>query len=244
MSDDKKIAIFDLDGTLFRWQLYYEIELTLAKMGILSDEDTNSLLNAFHDWQSRTLSFHEFESIALAIYERTLPRLSVADFEKAVNDVLKKSGHKIHHYTKHLAERLKQEGYFLLAISGSQQEVAEPFAKQYGLDACIGWLYERNGDHFTGKTLRVTVGNKDEHIRSYIAEHGFSLIDSVAIGDSGGDIAMLQLVERPIAFNPNDALLSEALARGWDIVIERKNIAYTLKREADGHTILAKTDQF
>ncbi|HEY1085277.1 MAG TPA: HAD family phosphatase [Candidatus Saccharimonadales bacterium] len=240
----QKLAIFDLDGTLFRWQLYYELELTLARTGKLSESHTAQLLDAFHKWQSREAHFHDFEAIALDIYVKTLPTLNTADFEAAVADVLAQSGHKVHHFTRTLAENLKKDGYFLLAISGSQQEIAEPFARKYGFDDCIGWLYERQGDHFTGETLRVTVGNKHEHIRKYVEAHDFSLKDSIAIGDSGGDISMLELVDRPIAFNPNEDLLDASLEKGWEIVVERKNIAYTLQKGTDGHVILAKTDRF
>lgn len=55
---------------------------------------------------------------------------------------------------------------------------------------------------------------------------------------------MLELVDRPVAFNPNDELFEVAQARGWEIVIERKNVAYQLKKDSDGSYVLAKTNRF
>ena len=124
------------------------------------------------------------------------------------------------------------------------QEIAEPFSKLYGFDDCIGWLYERKNGKFTGKSSRRTVGNKHLHIHEYIKKHRLSLEGSVMIGDSSGDISMLELASRPIAFNPNEQLLETALERDWEIVIERKNIAYSLQKDEDGHVVLAKTDRF
>ena len=240
----KKLAIFDLDGTLFRWQLYYEVVLKLLERGFFTDEQSANIRSAFHNWQSRTEAFHDFEIVAIGALTEQLPQLKVAEFSEIVEEVLGESAHKVYSYTRNLAQELKTQGYHLLAISGSMQEIAEPFAKKYDFDECIGWLYEREGEYFTGKTIRETVGRKDELIKEYIAEHGFSLEGSVAIGDSKGDVEMLQLASRPIAFNPNDPLLEIAKEHGWEIVIERKNIAYTLQKGPNGTYLLAQTDSF
>ena len=52
---------------------------------------------------------------------------------------------------------------------------------------------------------------------------------------------MLELVDQPVAFNPSEELLEVALERRWKVVIERKNIAYTLLKQG-GQTILAQTE--
>ena len=241
---DQPLAIFDLDGTLFRWQLYYEVVLKLLERDFFSAEQAAEIRRAFHGWQSRTEAFHNFEVIAIDALTAHLPVLRVDEFSQIVGEVLDESSHKVYSYTRELAKKLKRDGYHLLAISGSMQEIAEPFALEYGFDACIGWLYERNGDYFTGNTTRVTVGRKGELIREYAKKHGFSFVRSIAIGDSKGDLEMLELVETPIAFNPNDELLEIAKNHGWRVVIERKNVAYTLEKGNDGSFVLAKTDVY
>lgn len=240
----KRLAVFDLDGTLFRWQLYYEVVLKLVEQDFFSLEQAESIRTNFHAWQSRKLAFREFERVAIAALDSGLTKLAIAQFKTIIQTVLDESSHKVYSYTRNLAEELKRDGYYLLAISGSMQEIAEPFSKLYGFDDCIGWLYEQKNGRFTGKTSRITVGKKDVHIRDYIAKHGFSLDHSVMVGDSGGDISMLELAARPIAFNPSEELLDEALKHGWEIVVERKNIAYSLTKDSDGHIVLAKADRF
>ena len=239
----KRLAVFDIDGTLFRWQLYYEIVLQLVEQGAFDERDTQAIRSSFHAWQSRNQPFHDFEKISIAAFAALLPKLGLKQFELTVDKVLSESSHKVYSYTRALAAELKDQGYFLLAISGSMQEIAEPFSKLYGFDDCIGWLYERKNGKFTGESERRTVGKKHLYIQDYVENHGFSLKGSVMIGDSAGDTTMLELADRPIAFNPNDELLDIALERGWEIVIERKNIAYNLK-ESNGHFVLAKTDRF
>lgn len=241
---DKRLTVFDIDGTLFRWQLYYEFVLQLARQNFFDTQETARILESYHAWQSRTAAFGEFEKISIAALETALPMLTPEQFELTIADILANSSHKVYSYTRSLARNLKQEGYYLLAISGSMQEIAEPFSRLYGFDDCIGWLYERKNGKFTGESSRRTVGNKHLYIHEYVKKHGLSLEGSVMIGDSSGDISMLELASRPIAFNPNEQLLKTALERDWEIVIERKNIAYSLQKDEDGHVVLAKTDRF
>ena len=54
--------------------------------------------------------------------------------------------------------------------------------------------------------------------------------NSVAVGDSATDISMLELVGKPIAFNPDGVLVDFAKKHGWRIVVERKNIVYDVKK--------------
>lgn len=239
----KKLAIFDIDGTLYRWQLYYEVVFQLLENNFFDESQTQKIKKVFHGWQSREVDFHVFESIAIPALESKLSSLTVPVFESIVDDILNDSQHKIYSYTRNLASELKEKGYFLLAISGSMQEIVEPFSKRYGFDDCIGWLYEKNDHKFTGRTLRQTVGRKAKILQDYIQLHGMSLTGSIGIGDSTSDIEMLELVDDPIAFNPNEQLLAAAEENGWKIVIERKNIAYTLQKDNDGSIVLAQADR-
>lgn len=238
------LAIFDVDGTIFRWQLYYAIVLELREKGFFSAAIAEELDATFRGWESRNQSFSDFEHVAIAALTDLLPSLRTSDFESVVKNIISTSSHKTYAYTRSLASSLKKQGYFLLAVSGSPQEIAEPFVKQYGFDDCIGWIYEHKDGFFTGQTLRNTISDKAATITEYTAAHSMSLKGSIAVGDSRGDIAMLKLVDQPIAFNPSEELLTEALASGWKVVVERKNIAYSLVKGKNGNTILETTDRF
>lgn len=52
--------------------------------------------------------------------------------------------------------------------------------------------------------------------------------DSYGVGDTASDISMLEIVDRPIAFNPNHQLYDHARKAGWRIVVERKDMVYDL----------------
>ena len=74
----KKFAVFDIDGTLFRWQLYYEAVLELRQRDFFDEKTSHALDTAYHSWQSRRSAFGEFEKIAIAALDQNQPRLSIA----------------------------------------------------------------------------------------------------------------------------------------------------------------------
>ncbi len=239
----QKLAIFDLDGTFFRWQLYHEAVFELRQEGIFSDEEAKKLDGALLDWQAHKISWHDYEMVVVTMFEPKITSIEPKRFEQIAKTITERSGHKTYRYTRTLHKTLKADGYFTLAISGSQQEMAEVFARRYGFDQTIGALYERNESRYTGAISRRVPGRKHEIIKEFLAEHPeITLDESIAIGDSNGDISMLEMVARPIAFNPDESLLIRAQEQAWEIVIERKNIAYTLKAGEHGSYILAETD--
>ena len=58
----------------------------------------------------------------------------------------------------------------------------------------------------------------------YVKNHGLSLRGSIGVGDTESDIGFLELVSKPIVFNPNVKLAEAAKKKNWTIVIERKDL--------------------
>jgi HAD superfamily phosphoserine phosphatase-like hydrolase len=123
-------------------------------------------------------------------------------------------------YTRDLIQKLKNQDYFLLAISGSQVEVVKLVAAHYGFHDFIGTVYERKDNKFTGNKT-VPSFDKAKVLRELVNKHNLIFKDSIGIGDSLSDAAMLELVQQPIAFNPDKSLFERARQAGWKIVIER-----------------------
>lgn len=240
----QKFAVFDIDGTLFRWQLFHELVFELKDQNLLGPDASVSLDEAFVKWRGLQASWTEYENQVVNTIEQHIATIEPADFEAAAKRVVERSGHKVYAYTANLVKTLKKQGYFLLALSGSQQEIAELFAEKHGFNACIGTIHERNkAGKFTGKYERFVPGRKANIAKEFVKKHNLSYVDSYAVGDSAGDIDMLEIVEHPITFNPSEELLGAAQKNNWLIVIERKNIAYELKKGTNGY-VLAETRTF
>lgn len=236
----KKFAVFDIDGTLYRWQLYHELVQTLAMSNVFPSNAPAELNDHFNRWRGGEISFPEYEEFVVQLMTKNLPLVPIATFEAACDKVVEQSSHMTHYFPRNLLKDLKKKDYTIIAITGSQQELIDRFGKKYGFDIVVGAKYERDEKHFTGKTKVLTIGHKPEILINLVKEHELSWEDSVAIGDSAGDASILELVKKPIAFNPDVELFKQAKVKGWPIVIERKNIAYRLEKRGD-ELILAET---
>jgi phosphoserine phosphatase len=139
-----------------------------------------------------------------------------------------------------MIKALKAEGYVLLAISGSHQQIIDKLAGHYGFDDAVGQVYEVKDGAFSGEHTRP-MHHKDVVLQELIDKHGLTTSGSIAVGDSESDIAMLAVVEQPIAFNPTRGLFNEATDRGWRVVVERKNVVYDLD-PSGGRYVLNRGD--
>lgn len=243
MSSKRPVAVFDIDGTLFRSGLYREVVYELIRMGALNENVLRKFSNQEQKWRKRAHgnAFAEFEEAMALAVDESLAEIKVSDFDSAAEQVVKNHKDNVYVYTRDLAYSLKEQGYYLIAISGSQTELVEPFVEEYGFDTWIGQHYERGEEYFTGRILQKTHTGKDELLKQLLDKTGFGLEKSIAIGDSNGDIAMLEMVENAIAFNPERRLYEHAKHNGWRIVIERKNMIYKLDQKGDEY-VLAETD--
>lgn len=235
----KKFAVFDIDGTLIRWQLYHAIVDKLATQGTLGASAKETLREARMTWKRREHpeAFREYEIKLISLYENALGKINTSQFDQLVLDVISEYKDQVYVYTRELTKQLKEQDYMLLALSGSHNELVEQIANYYGFDDFSGTRYERSGTGFSGEKF-VASHDKRKGLEELVNKHGLSYLGSIAIGDSGSDIAMLELVEQPIAFNPERRLFEHAKNNGWKIVIERKNMIYELENH-DGRYVLA-----
>ncbi|MCA9332647.1 HAD family phosphatase, partial [Candidatus Saccharibacteria bacterium] len=221
----KRFAVFDIDGTLIRWQLYHAVVDRLAKKQLLGKNSKQLLNEARMHWKRREHpeAFKKYEVELINIYETALGQLTTDQFDKAVSEIANEYRFQTYAFTKDFAKSLKNKGYVLIAISGSHQELVNDVARQHGFDICVGTQYERKNGHFTGKK---TVGShgKLSTLKGIIAEHSLVNEASYGIGDSESDSEMLASVENPIAFNPDSKLYEIAKNSGWPIIVERKNV--------------------
>lgn len=227
----KKFAVFDIDGTLIRWQLYHGLVNTLAKQGHLGEEAYEQLRAVRRNWKHREHpdAFKEYERYLVKMYLAAITNLPVAEFEKAAAATVEEFKQQAYVYTRDLIGKLKDEGYFLLAISGSHHEM---IAEHYGFDDFIGSTYEIVDGKYTGKDTQPAE-NKGYYLKKLVKKHNLDLANSIGVGDTLGDKAFLELVARPIAFNPDKKLYDEAVKNGWTIVVERKNVIYELQKSGD-----------
>src|SRR4051812_25824099 len=85
----RPFAVFDIDGTLIRWQLYHAVADALAKRGYADPKAYQAVLDARMLWKRRedSESFKTYERHLVTFYHQLLENLSVAHFTEAANAV-------------------------------------------------------------------------------------------------------------------------------------------------------------
>lgn len=232
----RKFAVFDIDGTISRDSLFLQIVEELIANGHIPSSTKKELENKLKAYKVRASkhAFKDYIKQSVDTLFSHITSLKISEYRAAADTVVNRSYSHVYVYTRDLALELKKQGYFLIALSGSEMYAVEQFmSKLFDFDIVIGEEYEVLDGYFTGKASQV-FHKKELYLEKLISKHDLTLEGSIAVGDSAGDTSMLAYVENPIAFNPEDTLYETAKEKGWKIVVERKNVIYKLTPNDDG----------
>jgi len=226
----KKVAIFDVDGTIFRSSMVIELVETMIEEGIFSKKVAKEYENEYRGWFEREGGYEEYINAVVKTFMKNIKGVHYGTFSDVAKQVVSKQQKRVYRYTRDLVKKLKEDGYYLLAISQSPKTVVDEFCKNLGFDKVYGRIYEIGPqDLFTGVVVdEHLIMNKASIIRRAIEKEGLSLEGSIGVGDTEGDIPLLESVEEPICFNPNQNLYKHAKRLGWQVVVERKDVVYSL----------------
>ncbi len=227
----QKVAFFDIDGTVFRSSLLIELVKSLVEKDIFPKEVLEQYEDHYRRWLDREGSYEEYINAVVAVFIGNIKGVHYGVLADVGREVVAQQHRQVYRYTRDLIKTLKNEGYYVVAISQSPKTVLDDFCLEYGFDKVYGRLYEIGSqDRFTGVvTDEHWIENKANIVKRIIDHHSeFTLNESVAVGDTEGDISLLEMVDRPICFNPNSALYKHAKRMKWEVVVERKDVIYHL----------------
>ncbi len=225
----QKVAFFDIDGTIFRWSLFIEYTEMMIEEGIFPKSAKAEYQKEYDAWLNREGSYEDYMQALIAVFDKYISGVKVAQFQDIVERAVQKREKRVYRFTRDLIAELKAQNYFLVAISHSAKMAVDIFANKYGFDKVYGVMFEFENERFTGRILnKDLIFDKGKIVERVFEKEAEKLTrkDSIAVGDTASDTSMLEKVERPIAFNPNKTLFDEAKKRGWEVVVERKDVIY------------------
>lgn len=225
----RPLACFDIDGTLFRSSLLIALTDQLIKEDVFPSEARDEFIDAYTAWADRAGTYEEYIDAVVQSFCRHIKGVHYGVLADAGRRVVSVQQRRVYRYTRDLIDVLRTKDYFLAAISQSPKTVLDVFCEVYGFDKVYGRMYDIGPqDRFTGDIIdEVLIADKGAIIRRILDRHeDVTLQGSIAVGDTEGDIPLLEMVERPISFNPNQALYTHAKRRGWEVVVERKDVIY------------------
>jgi HAD superfamily hydrolase (TIGR01490 family) len=227
----QQIAVFDIDGTIFRSSLLIELVEALITDGLFPKKAKKEYEKEFRDWLDRKGNYEDYIVAVVNVFVKNIKGVSYKKFKKNVNQVVDYHRDRVYRYTRDLIADLRKKDYYIIAISHSPIEIVATFATAFGFDDHYGKVYEIDAKgNFTGNILDDRrMSNKATVLQSILHKTGLSLSGSIGVGDTEGDISLLEMVENPICFNPNQNLYKHAQKLGWKVVVERKDMIYEIQ---------------
>lgn len=222
----KPIAIFDIDGTIFRSSLTIELNNMLIKYGVFPAIVQKEIEEYYTKWLDRKGEYEEYLDKLVSVFDARIKGCLQSDVEKAGRAVIEEQENRVYRYTRDLVQQLR-ETHTLIAISGSPLEVVRCFAEAWQFDYFAGTEHGVDEEgYYTGDVIKQPTKDKKGLLLSMAKEHGLIMDKSVGVGDTETDVGFLEVVENPICFNPNKKLYEIAQQKEWKVVVERKNVVY------------------
>lgn len=228
----QKIAIFDIDGTIFRKNLQFELINELSWMDVFPRKVRDQIVSLYTNWLEHKGTYEQYRAALVDLYEKYIQGCKLSDVERASRGVVNFHQDRTYVFAESLIKKLKKENYHIIAVSGSPIEIVREYNRRHlHFDAVFGSVYCLNEKNvYTGETDYEPVKNKGNLVKQYVFEHNLTLEGSYGMGDTESDASFLKLVDNPIAFNPNEDLKAIAQEKGWRIVVEKKDVVWEISQ--------------
>jgi phosphoserine phosphatase len=232
MKTSKKLAVFDIDGTVFRGSFMVELMKTLVHFRIFPREAEHAVDKEYFGWVERRAPYQNYVDKVVKVFTKMIAGCSEEDIKKYSSRIASYFKNRNYVFTKRLIEKLRPT-HFLLSISGSLIEVVREYNKYLKFDAAFGTVYklDQKTKRYTGRMLQDGAHEKEKIFGDFCRKNGFNFKDSIGVGDTEFDGAFLKKVGQAITFNPNANLLKTASKNNWEIVLERKDVIYRIKNK-------------
>ena len=213
-----RLALFDLDNTLLGGDSDHAWGDYLCERGILDGLAYKARNDAFYqDYLAGNLNITDYLNFSLEILGRsTMAQLDQWHREfmrDCIEPIVLAKGEAL------LAEH-RAAGDQLLIITATNRFVTAPIAARLGVETLLATECEMQDGRYTGRTTDVPCfkDGKVTRLNRWLQEHGLDLAGSSFYSDSINDLPLLDLVDRPVAVDPDPSLRAEAERRGWPVI--------------------------
>jgi HAD superfamily hydrolase (TIGR01490 family) len=212
------LALFDLDHTLLDGDSDVSWAQFLIEEGVLDPHEYHAKNEWFFErYKDGTLDIGQFLDFQLAPLARR-PRAQLDDWHAQF--MQRKIRPIIHSGAPELIA--KHSDALVALVTATNRFITAPIARELGIPNLIATDIEEVEGVFTGKPRGIPSfrEGKITRVKEWLASLGRSLGDyeSWFYSDSLNDLPLLELVDHPVAVDPDPTLRARAQARGWPII--------------------------
>ncbi|GLR63631.1 HAD family hydrolase [Marinospirillum insulare] len=212
------LALFDLDNTLIAGDSDHAWgEFLVSKQLVDAEEYKKANDRYFIDYQQGTLDIHDYLAFSLkplTLYStQEMHAWREVFIEECIRPLLLPAATKL--LNKH-----REAGDELLIITATNRFITEPIARLLGVNELIAAEPEFINGSYTGKIVGTPSfrEGKITRLNQWLAGKNLDLTNSWFYSDSHNDLPLLELVDNPVAVDPDETLHQRASQEGWPIL--------------------------
>jgi HAD superfamily hydrolase (TIGR01490 family) len=211
------LAIFDLDSTLLNGDSDHAWGEFLARKGIVGQEYQKGNDRFYREYLAGDLDVSEY----IEFMVQPLLRFDLDELKELRQEFVQVM---IQPMRLPKAERLladhRNQGRTLVIITSTTRLITEPIARLLGVEHLLATNLEKSENRLTGKLDGIPCfgPNKVNKLQEWMHGTGHSLHGSFFYSDSHTDLPLLELVDHPVAVDPDQKLRVAAEARSWQVI--------------------------
>jgi HAD superfamily hydrolase (TIGR01490 family) len=216
------LAIFDLDNTLIGGDSDHLWGQFVCEQGMVDGASFAEENERFYrDYQVGNLDIDAYLRFALApLRGRSLTELA------ALHNIFMRS--KIEPIMLPRAIELiadhREQGHHILVITATNDFITRPIAGALGIDDILACEAEIINGQYTGEPIGIPSYHEGKvtRLNCWLTEHHAQIDGAYFYSDSHNDLPLLEMVDNPVAVDPDDKLLRRAQDAGWPIISLRE----------------------
>lgn len=212
------LALFDLDNTLLNGDSDYEWGQFLVSKGLVDPVAYETENQRFYgQYRAGTLDILEYSAFSFGpLSERSMAELATLHqqfMDEVIHPILPEK-------SQQLVAQHRAQGHTLVIITATNSFITRPIAHAFG----ITHLLATEPKIINGRYTREVEGTpcfqhgKVTRLQQWLENRTETLAGSYFYSDSHNDLPLLEMVDNPVAVDPDDTLRAVAEQRGWHIM--------------------------
>jgi HAD superfamily hydrolase (TIGR01490 family) len=212
------LAIFDLDNTLIGGDSDHLWGCFVCERGLVDSTDFAARNEQFYaEYRAGTLDIDAYLRFALSpLVGRPREQLDAWHREFMASKIepimLPRAAE--------LIDSHRRQGHELLIVTATNAFITRPIAEALGISDLLACEGEIIDGRYTGEPLGTPTyqAGKVTRLREWLSERDTTLDGAWCYSDSHNDLPLLELVDNPVAVDPDDILRDRAQRAGWPII--------------------------
>ena len=212
------LAIFDLDNTLLSIDSDHAWGEFLLEQGAVDPIAYREANERFMtDYNAGTLDMAAFLEMALKPLADNSPEQLSAWHQQFMVSKIEPN---ILPKAEELLARHRTKGDTLLIITATNRFITAPIAERLGVDHLIAVNPEVKNGRYTGRVSGIPSyrEGKVTRLEKWLEDQDLTMEGAWFYSDSHNDLPLLEIVEHPVAVDPDDTLREIAKERQWRIM--------------------------